>query len=144
MNLSTELLIGIILIGIGLLLGAAAYIVLSSRKDEQLEEDEAQDDNLDDELDDELEEDLPAMADVDEIEIDEDIITEPEMSEEAEPEELPIPDHPDTIRTKSLKLKISISMQRRMKERIRMQYLNPNLLNQSHSHQNRSLVRELK
>jgi hypothetical protein len=95
MNLSTELLIGIILIGIGLLLGAAAYIVLSSRKDEQLEEDEAQDDNLDDELDDELEEDLPAMADVDEIEIDEDIITEPEMSEEAEPEELPIPDHPD-------------------------------------------------
>lgn len=95
MNLSTELLIGIILIVIGLMLGAAAYMVLSSRKDEQLEQDDDQDENLEGELEDELEEELTEIADVDESEVDEDIIPEPDMLETAESEELPIPDQPE-------------------------------------------------
>jgi hypothetical protein len=44
MNLSTELLIGIVLIGLGLLLGAAAYMVLSSRNDSQADATEDEDD----------------------------------------------------------------------------------------------------
>jgi hypothetical protein len=95
MNLSTELLIGIILIVIGLLLGAAAYMVLSSRKNDQLDEEEDQDEKLEGELEDEIEEELPEFSEVEENETDGDIITGPEESEEAEPEELPIPDQPE-------------------------------------------------
>jgi hypothetical protein len=95
MNLSTELLIGIILIVIGLMLGAAAYMVLSSRKDDPLEQDDDYDENLEGELEDELEEELTELADVDESEVDEDIITEPDMLETAGSEELPIPDQPE-------------------------------------------------
>lgn len=40
MNLSTELLIGIVLIGLGLLLGAAAYMVLSSRGESEVDSEE--------------------------------------------------------------------------------------------------------
>ncbi len=47
MNLSTELLVGIILIGLGLLLGAAAYMVLSSRKDDKIDQETEQDEDGD-------------------------------------------------------------------------------------------------
>jgi hypothetical protein len=43
MSLSTELLIGIVLIGLGLLLGAAAYMVLSSRNDSRADATEDED-----------------------------------------------------------------------------------------------------
>lgn len=51
MNLSTELLVGIILIALGILLGAAAYMVLSSRKEETSEaEDESGEMDADEEF----------------------------------------------------------------------------------------------
>ncbi len=45
MNLSTELLIGIVLIGMGLLLGAVAYMVLSSRGDSETEKEDSVDED---------------------------------------------------------------------------------------------------
>lgn len=54
MNLSTELLIGIVLIGMGLLLGTAAYMVLSGRSSDNADssEDEQEDESAtDDDLD---------------------------------------------------------------------------------------------
>jgi hypothetical protein len=93
MSLSTELLIGIILIGMGLLLGTAAYMVLSSRKDDSDEELEDQEDVLGDELEDELEEAVPA------VEQDDEIVPEEEgedslISVDASPEGHPTPDLP--------------------------------------------------
>jgi hypothetical protein len=90
MNISTELLIGIVLIGMGLLLGAAAYIVLSSRKGDQVDQEEELDENFDDEV----EEDLPELEEEDAIDVDEEVTVESEMLEEVEIEDEPIPDQP--------------------------------------------------
>ncbi|TFH37114.1 MAG: hypothetical protein E4G99_03340 [Anaerolineales bacterium] len=58
MNLSTDLLIGIVLIGMGLLLGVAAYMVLSTRGERRSEPDE---DLVDDAPVDEADPDIPGM-----------------------------------------------------------------------------------
>jgi len=62
MNISTELLIGIVLIGMGLLLGTAAYMVLSGRSSDEAD---SQEDGQDD--DSKADEDLdpPALEDTD-------------------------------------------------------------------------------
>lgn len=93
MNMSTELLVGIILIALGILLGAAAYMVLSSRKDASAEEVDDEDALEGEDEDQELPEsavvEAEAEADLEgdaELEEDTPLTDDPSVDDQAEPE----------------------------------------------------------
>ena len=94
MNLSTELLIGIILIGMGILLGTAAYMVLSSRGGDETDSSEEPEEDGDTDA---ADLDHPELEEADEIPAEE--AAELDGVDDDEGERIPIPESSDSEET---------------------------------------------